>query len=76
MQLRPPRIARTLLGLDTVLQGSPQGDFPGASSARPPVDGNALDPLGDSFLGVILPQGLAACKAFLSRTEAVCQSAE
>lgn len=59
-----------------VLQGNPQGDFPGASSVRPPVNGNALDPLGDPFLGVILPQGLAAGKAFLSGTEAVCQRAE
>ena len=58
MQLRPSRIARRLLGLDTVLQGDPQGDFPGASSARPPVNGNALDPLGDPFLGVILPLSL------------------
>ena len=76
VQLRPPRIARRLLGLDTVLQGDPQGDFPGASSARPPVNGNALDPLVDPFLGVILPQGLTAGKAFLSGTEAVCQRAE
>lgn len=68
MQLRPPRIARRLLGLDTVLQGDPQGDFPGASSARPPVDGNALDPLGDPFLGVILPQGLAAGECESNRT--------
>ena len=51
---------------DTVLQGNPQGDFPVASSARPPVNGNALDPPGDPFLGVILPQGLAAGEAFLS----------
>jgi len=63
--LRPPRIARRLLGLDAVLDVDTQGDT-FAGFRLPGDDSPALDALGDCFLGVGFAQRFAPGKPLLA----------